>query len=175
MRTDILFTLTGPDRVGSGEDLTGVVLGLQGNVETSRMMRLGGEFALLMLVSMPAERTAELGSAVSALVAEGYKVTATPTRQPEDAHAAWLPYKVTVVGADHDGIVHEIAQRLSQRGISIESMDTAIVEAPVSGAPLFSMSAVVLVPPGLAEDDWVGELADAGDQANVDVEVTAGA
>jgi len=175
MRTDVLFTLTGPDRVGIVEDLTGVVAGVQGNVETSRMVRLGGEFALLMLVSMDAERVADLSAAVSGLVAEGYRVTAAPTRPAAQPRDSWLPFRVTVVGADHEGIVHEIAQRLSQRGISIESMDTGIVEAPVTGAPLFSMSALVLVPPGLPEEQWIAELAEAGDQANVDVEVTAGA
>ncbi len=53
MRTDIVFTLTGTDRIGIVEEVTGVLLGLEGNVETSRMVRLGGEFALLMLVSLP--------------------------------------------------------------------------------------------------------------------------
>ena len=76
-----------------------------------------------------------------------------------------------MVGADHEGIIHQIAQGLSQRGINIESMDTGTDEAPVSGTPLFSMSGVVLVPPHLAEDDWIGALAEAGDKANVDIEV----
>jgi len=175
MRTDIVFTLTGTDRIGIVEEVTGVLLGLEGNVETSRMVRLGGEFALLMLVSLPAERFTELDSAVSALIAEGYRVTTSPTQQPDAQHGGWLPYKVSVVGADHEGIIHEIAHGLSQRGINIESMDTGTAEAPVTGAPLFSMTALVLVPPHLAEDDWIGALAEAGDQANVDIEVTAGA
>lgn len=175
MRTDIVFTLTGPDRVGIVEEITGVVLGLRGNVETSRMVRLGGEFALLMLASIPSERVAELGIAVSDLIAEGYRVTATPTGDAQEPYGSWLPYRVAVVGADHEGIVHEIAERLSQLGISIESMETGIVEAPVSGTPLFSMTALVLVPPTIAEDDWTGVLAEAGEQANVDIEVSAGA
>ncbi len=54
-------------------------------------------------------------------------------------------------------------------------MDTGTVEAPVSGAPLFSMTALVLVPPSLAEDEWMAALAEAGDQANVDIEVSSGA
>jgi glycine cleavage system transcriptional repressor len=174
MRTNIVFTLTGTDRVGIVEEVTGVLLGLDCNVETSRMVRLGGEFAMLMLVSLPDERRTELGAAVSALVAEGFRVTTGATERADQQHAGWLPYRVSVVGADHEGIIHEIAHGLSQRRITIESMDTGTSEAPVSGTTLFSMMAVVLVPPDLAEVDWVEALLEAGTQANVDIEVSAG-
>ncbi len=174
MRTDIVFTLTGTDRIGIVEEVTGVLLGLEANVETSRMVRLGGEFALLMLVSLPAERFTELDSAVSALTAEGFRVTTAATQKSELPAGGWVPYNVTVEGADHEGIIHEIASGLSQLGITIESMDTVTAEAPVSGAPLFSMTALVLVPPSLAEDEWMEALAEAGDQANVDIEVRSG-
>jgi len=53
MRTNIVFTLTGPDRIGIVESVTKMLLGHGANVESSRMTRLGGEFAMLMLVSMP--------------------------------------------------------------------------------------------------------------------------
>ena len=56
MRTSIVLTLTGPDRVGIVEDVTGILLAVDANVDTSRMAHLGGEFAILMLLSMPAER-----------------------------------------------------------------------------------------------------------------------
>jgi hypothetical protein len=36
------------------------------------------------------------------------------------------------------------------------------------------MKALVLVPSHLAEEDWIAALAEAGDLANVDIEVTAG-
>ena len=174
MRTDIVVTLTGTDRVGIVEEVTAAVLKLEGNVETSRMVRLGGEFALLMLVSLPAERLAELDGAVSALAAQGFQVTTSPTQRTEPQHGGWLPYQVSVTGADHEGIIHEIAQGLSQLGINIESMDTGTAEAPVTGSPLFSMTALVLVPSTLSEDEWMAALAEAGDQANVDIEVSSG-
>ena len=42
MRTNIVFTLTGTDRIGLVNDLTELLLALDGNVEASRMARLGG-------------------------------------------------------------------------------------------------------------------------------------
>ena len=56
MQKKFVLSLTGPDRIGFVEKVTAVLLARGGNVETSRMARLGGEFAVLMLVSMPAEQ-----------------------------------------------------------------------------------------------------------------------
>ena len=64
MRSTIVFTLTGSDRVGIVEEVTGVLLGLGGNVETSRMARLGGEFAMLVLLTLAAEKLGELDGAL---------------------------------------------------------------------------------------------------------------
>jgi len=173
MRTNIVFTLSGPDRVGLVEEVTRVMLDLDGNVETSRAVRLGGEFAILMLVTLPAEELAELEAAFLHLTSSGYRVTVGETEDTYEAsHRGWLPYRIEVRGADHEGIIHEITHGLSQRGINIESMDTETTEASVSGAPLFHMTALVAVPPGLPEPEWLAELQDAAAQANVDIKVT---
>src|SRR4051794_4672151 len=75
MQRQFVLTLTGPDRIGIVERVTRLLLDRGGNVETSRMARLGGEFAILSLVSMPAEQFAGLGADLESLAAEGYKVT----------------------------------------------------------------------------------------------------
>ena len=173
MRSTVVFTLTGSDRVGIVEEVTGVLLGLGGNVETSRMARLGGEFAMLVLLSLSAEKFGELEGALEYLTDHGYKVTTTPTDSgTAQSFDGWSPYAVEVEGADHEGIIHDIAAGLSQRGISIESMETLTSRAPVSGLTLFNMSALVMVPPGLEDADWIAALVEAGQHANVDVEVT---
>lgn len=173
MRTEIMFTLTGPDRVGIVEEVTSALLQVDANVETSRMVRLGGEFATLMLLSLPAEKVSGLDDALSALVAHGYKVTTTATSQRAAHYAGWSSFTIEVAGADHEGIVHEIARGLSQRGITIESADTSVSSAAVTGLPLFAMTAEVLVPPALVDSDWIADVIDAGETANVDVAVTA--
>jgi glycine cleavage system transcriptional repressor len=175
MRTNIIFTLTGPDRVGIVESVTKMLLDLDGNVENSRMARLGGEFAILMLVSLPAESLPALEKGAEKLRADGFKVTAGQTSESAAGqYAGWLPFRIEVAGADHEGIVHEIARYLSERGINIESMDTSTTPAPESGTPVFNMSAQVAVPPSLANQDWVDALEDVANQLDVDIEVIAG-
>src|SRR5436305_10602487 len=155
MQRNFVLTLTGPDRVGIVDRVTGLLLERGGNVETSRMARLGGEFAVLMLVSLPSEQAAGLDTNLERLTAQGYKVTTTQAEQTyAEAHPGWLPYRIEVQGADHEGIIHEVAHYLSERGINIESMDSETIPAPISGVPLFTMTAEAAVPPGLSGQGW---------------------
>lgn len=173
MRTAIVLTLTGPDRVGIVEEVTKVLLEQGGNVETSRMARLGGEFAMLMLVSVPAEGVPDIGASFEHLIAEGYKLTLSQTAAPQAAETSGLSYRVVVRGADHEGIIHEIARGLAAAGINIESMETGTSRASVTGMQLFTMNALVSVPTHVGETDWMTAVVDAGQQSGVDVEIAA--
>jgi glycine cleavage system transcriptional repressor len=174
MLSNIVFTLTGTDRIGIVEEVTGMLFNLGGNVETSRMARLGGEFAILLLVSIPSDRLGGLDEAVGRLTAQGFKVAFCATEKTyAETHRGWLPCKIEVQGADHEGIIHQIARILSQRGISVESMETETVPAPITGAPLFSMEALVVAPPDLGSKDWKRALIEAGEELNVDIRVTS--
>jgi glycine cleavage system transcriptional repressor len=174
MQRNFVLTLTGPDRIGIVDEVTGLLLGHGGNVETSRMARLGGEFAVLMLVSLPEDRFPGLEEDISRLAARGYKVTTSPAeRTYAEAHPGWLPYRIEVHGADHEGIIHGVAHYLSGLGISIESMDSESSPAPTSGAPLFAMTAHVVVPPALSGQDWEAGLEELGGRMNLDIRVSA--
>jgi glycine cleavage system transcriptional repressor len=169
MHANIVLTLTGRDRVGIVEEVTQLLLDLGGNVETSRMARLGGEFAVLMLASLPSDQLARLENKIQLLTAQGYKVTTSQTELTyAEKYLDWLPYQIEVRGADHKGIIHEIAHLLSQGGINIESMETGTRPAPLSGSPLFTMTALVLVPPHLARQGWEAGLEDVGQRLNVE-------
>jgi glycine cleavage system transcriptional repressor len=171
---NIVFTLTGPDRIGIVDEVTRMLLEVGCNVETSRMTRLGGEFAILMLVSIPSDELTGLDKNIAALAAQGYKVTTSQTSLSyAERFPGWLSCQIEIRGADHEGIIHEIAHILSQRGINIESMDTGTTRAPISGMPLFMMIASVIVPPGLSGRDWEGELNDVGNRLGVEIKVTA--
>ncbi len=174
MQKNFVLTLTGPDRIGIVERMTGLLLGRGGNVETSRMTRLGGEFAILMLVSIPEDRLAGLDADLETLTAQGYKFTTTPTdRTYAESHPGWLPYRIEVQGADHEGIIHEVAHYLSARGVNIESVDSETIPAPTTGSPLFAMTAQLAVPPGQAGQGWEAGLAEIGDRMNLDIRVSA--
>ena len=137
------------------------------------MARLGGEFAMFMLVAMPEGRIAGLDGDLAVLAADGYKVTTTPTdRSDAGTRPDWLPYRIEVEGADHEGIIHEVARYLSGRGINIESVDSETTLAPVSGSPLFAMRAQVVAPPTLAGQGWEAGLEAIADRLNLEIRVS---
>jgi glycine cleavage system transcriptional repressor len=170
MRKELVLTLTGHDRVGLVEHVTRLVLDCGGNVEASRMARLGGEFAMLMLVSVSDLKLNDLKQVISSLQNEGFTVCSCQTEAVESSkYAGWLPYQLEVNGADHEGIIHHIAHHLATYNINIEHLDTDMVKAPMSGAPLFVMTAVVYVQPNLSYRQLQTELNTLGDTLNVDI------
>ena len=173
MNKHLVLTLTGHDRIGIVESVTKLVLDFKGNVEESRMAHLGGEFAMLMLISVPETDYEELEKSLKNLQGENYIVTTCQTQQGDPGKlAGWLPYQVIVNGADHEGIIHHITHYLADNGINIETMDTHMVKAPMSGTPLFMMDGIVIVPPHL-KNTWQDNLFDVGDELNVDIEISA--
>ena len=173
MNREIVLTLTGHDRVGIVKEITNVLVTRGGNVETSRMARLGGGFAMLALISLDDNDLPAFETDLQKLRNEGFQITLLPT---EDDHAkkyaGWLPYQIEVLGADHEGIIYEIADQLAQQGINFEDVETTTAPAPMSGTPLFKMQATVLVPPDLPFHKWSDALGEIGDTLNVTVEVT---
>ena len=168
-----VFTITGSDRIGVVEHVTELILECDGDVQASRMGRLGGEFAMLLLVSVPEGETERLTGNIENLSKEGFKITVTETEWGVAARRKdWMPYLIEVRGANHEGLIHKIAEHLSEQGINIESIDTSVVPAPMSGTPLFMMDAVVVVPPDLPKNKWQDELEDVADRLNVDLEMS---
>ena len=89
------------------------------------------------------------------------------------AHPDWLPYRIEVEGADDEGIIHEVARYLSERGINFESVDSETTRAPVSGSPLFAMTAQVVAPPTLAGQGWEAGLQEIADRMNLEIRVSS--
>jgi glycine cleavage system transcriptional repressor len=81
---------------------------------------------------MPAEQLSDLEKVIESLTAQGYRVTTSLTEQTyAEKYAGWLPYEIKVHGTDHEGIIHQISQHLSQCGVNIESLDTWVTRAPM--------------------------------------------
>lgn len=172
MNKEIVLTLTGHDRVGIVKEITNVLVKHGGNVENSRMARLGGEFAMLALIAVDEKDLPALEADFQNLREEGFQITLIPTKDDHARkYAGWLPYQIEVLGADHEGIIYEIAQHLAQLGINIEDMETTTAPAPMSGTLLFTMNATVLVPPASVFHQWSDALDEIGDRLNVSVKV----
>ena len=171
MRKQLVLTASGRDRVGIIEEMTELLLRYEGNVESSRMVRLGGDFALLMFVSSPEEKIHDLRSALSEVHYAKYDIHSRLSEVFEPEETSAVPCAITVLGADHMGIIHQVTRYLSEQGINLETMTTEVTSAPMSGTPLFAMSAIVKVPPQLSVDDLREALEFIGEETGIDTKV----
>ena len=173
MHKHIVITVIGPDRVGIVDGVTKKVLEFHGNVEESRMARLGGEFVMLLLISVPGEQAEGLSSAFADIERDGFQLFIRETESTTSTkYRGWIPYKITVSGADNEGIINSVTHYLSEKGVSIESMDTNTTAAPMSGTLLFTMTAIIIVPPELTYHSWREPLNEVSDAMNVGIEVS---
>jgi len=172
MNKNLVISLIGHDRVGLVEELSKLVVDSHGNIEASRMAHLGGEFATLMFVILPSEFYESLTFKLDKMTEEGFKVIITKTKIPDPSkYSGWLPYQIKVNGADHEGIIHKVSHQIAGFGINIESMETNVVKAPISGTPLFTLTAVVFAPPEQTHHDLIKKLEVVGDEMNVDIDI----
>lgn len=172
MNKNLVISLIGHDRVGLVEELSKIVVKSHGNIEASRMAHLGGEFAILMYITLPPESETQLNQNVKKLSDEGFKIIITETKHSDPSkYSGWLPFRIEVNGADHEGIIHKVSEQIAGFGINIESMETNVVKAPISGTPLFTLTAVIFVPPDQTQHDWTNKLQRVADELNVDIEV----
>lgn len=173
MKSQLLVTAFGEDRPGIVARLSEVLLAGGANLEGSRMAKLGGDFAAIILASVPEEAVADLEKRLAGLEAESLTIHSKITsRLDPDRFKGYLPYRLAVNGADHEGIVNRVTGYLRDESINIESMESQVVSAPVTGTPLFCMAADLQVPPTLAISELKSRLQSIGDAEAVEIELS---
>ncbi|ROR29820.1 glycine cleavage system protein R [Inmirania thermothiophila] len=168
MKQQLVISALGEDRPGIVEELSHTVLEAGCNVEDSRMTVLGGEFAVLLLVSGNWAGIAKLEDALDRLAAEAGLTLVHKRTAPRPPAADRLPYAVDVVALDHPGIVYQLAHFFSERNINIEDMVTSSYAAAHTGAPMFSVHMVVEIPADTHIAALREEFLDFCDELNLD-------
>lgn len=166
--TKLVLTLLGDDRPGLVSRVSRIVADEGGSWLESQLARLAGTFAGIALVDVPADRTDSLRSALASL--DELEVTVK-----DAASAAAISGRRLVlhlVGHDQPGIVRQITEALAGRGVSIEQLATATVEAPMAGGLLFEADAVLTAPDDLDTDDLQADLESLARELMVDLDLT---
>jgi len=135
----LMITASGEDKVGLVDRLSSKIVESGCNIEESRMAVLGGQFALIMLLSGPWDALSRLDGQMDLLGDQlGLTIVHKWTQQRERTQPA-VPYRVEVVAMDHPGIVRSLAAFFSRNGINIEELQTDTYPAPHTGTPMFSV------------------------------------
>jgi glycine cleavage system transcriptional repressor len=164
----LVLSAVGPDRPGLVNEISALIREAPANLEDSRMAILGGEFAVILLISGARAALERIESSRAALEQKtGLTVTLKQTARPEQRRH-FLPYRIRVTGVDRPGIVHGISQVLAGRGVNVASLESRLAFAPLSGTPMFVLEAELQVPSEMALSQLRRDLASACEEDNLD-------
>ena len=165
--TQLLLTVVGADRSGLVSDLSEIVAHYDGNWLDSRMARLAGAFAGIVLVDIKSSKVEPLKADLAGLEVKGLRVTVTAPQQDE-GEAALV---VHLVGHDHPGIIHKVTATMARLGVTIDDLSTGLREAPMGDGILFEAQVQCRITNATTLDDLRSELEAIATEIMVDIDL----
>jgi len=167
----LIISAVGSDRPGIVSELSGTITSHGGNIEKSRMTRLGSDFTIIMLVKVNPKWEESLVVALQAIkeLSITTKGTESNTVIAGENVIASENGQVSLSGADNEGIVKVLSKYLEEKSINIIEMDTHISQAPISGSPLFNLNASVSIPEEVYGRDIQSDLSQIAQDLGVEI------
>ena len=169
----IAVTIIGKDRPGIVAGAAEVLYRLGCNIEDSSSTILGGEFAMILIVShdRPFSKTRLLQDFKAFGESMQLSVFARVLTKGEvryEAPAGEL-CMVSVYGSDRPGIVYRITWELAQRNINISDLNTKLIGSPEE--PVYVLMLEAALPEGLGVEDVSRLLEKLKKELNVEIGV----
>lgn len=168
MKATLVLTLIGLDKPGLVKAISNTAAQHGANWEASRMARLGGRFAGLLLVTLEPSRAQALQRDLEALSELGLKVIVEQSAQVEPRQQ-WQTLRLDLLGTDQVGIMRQVSNVLGELGINVDELDTECTSAPMSGGDLFKVTAMLACPPSVSLDRLRSELERVANDLMVDI------
>ena len=168
MNTSIVLTIIADDQPGIIETVSKVLKKHDGNWTQSSMSSLAGQFAGILLASVPGDNTNTCLAELKALEAEGLRIIVR-TSSDETLAENVEEYSLQLVGNDRPGIVHDITRILASHKASVINLETSVEAASMGGGELFKARAQLLVPESSDIFELEVELEDIANDLMVDI------
>ena len=163
----LVVTVLAEDRPGIVESLAQTVSAHSGNWMESRMNRLAGKFAGILLVEVATQNSSQLQKALGALKKQGISIRIENSTLVHDQHKIALC--IDIIANDRPGIVDEIAVLLSSNNVNLKSLETFCASAPMSAGIMFHAQAYMQLPEVLSQDALMRLLESLSDDLMVEV------
>ena len=168
MSTSVVLTVIGEDHPGIVESISEILATHGGNWTQSSMSSLAGQFAGILLATVPDQNTEACIAELEALEAEGLRVIAhASARQAQLGPAREL--SLDLVGNDRHGIVHDITRVLARHEVNVQELETEVESASMAGGTLFRARARLVVPEGVDLRKLEEQLEDLANELMVDI------
>ena len=169
-----ILAAIGTDRPGLVDEVSQFIFQRGGNIADSRMVNLRGQFAIMMLIGGGEGALSDVMNDLPKLAeSSGLHLELRPAEAPHEALADALPYRLTATAMDQAGLVHRISHLLRSLSVNIESMDTRLADAPITGAPMFEMELIMSVPRRTPLSQLRDQLGKLCDELNIDWQLAA--
>jgi glycine cleavage system transcriptional repressor len=142
MESHQIISLIARDRPGIVDEVSRIIAAENCNIDESRAAHLGGDFALMTLISGEG-KAAETAAAKVRAWAEKAEMTAVTRRTTRPVGRPGAAAEIGIEAPDRQGIVNRVTHFLAERGANVETLETEVRPAPFSGTPIFSMQVKV--------------------------------
>jgi len=172
MKREYVITAVGKDRPGIVAGVTEVLFELGGNIEDSSMTILAGEFAMILIVSLPdGVMLGDVEEKLDAVRKSLRLVLSIKELGPDEKERASGRYEekymISVLGVDKPGIVYRVTELLAKNGVNITDVQTKM--AGEIGNPIYTMVLEVEVPKEIDMKAVSHELESLGRDLKIDV------
>lgn len=165
-----VLTAVGQDRPGLVHGISAWIHEAGANLEDSRMAVLGGEFAMIVLLSGDDEALTRIQIGRGSVSAElGLELSLRETRAPSSL--ATRRYALRVQGLDHPGIVDSITNVLARHSINIAWVQTRVAHQPLTGTPVFTLETELQLPPTASLEELSRDLTKAAADRQLEFEL----
>ncbi len=168
MNTSIVLTIMADDQPGIIQAVSTVLHRHGGSWTHSSMSSLAGQFAGILLVSLPSEHSVACHRDLQGLKAQGLHVIAHISDKTSETEKTG-EYVLDLVGNDRQGIVHDITTILANHNVNVRGLETVVEAASMGGAELFRARAELSVPTSTDIDVLANELEDLANDLMVDI------
>ncbi len=173
MTTKLVISALGADRPGIVDELSRFIYKNQLNIEDSRMTVLGGEFAILLLISGDATAIDSLQSKIPDIEQSLDMRLLVKNTSASSHNNNAIPYSVEVAALDQPGIVGNIASFFSSRNFNIVDLQTERYAAAHTGSPMFALTMTIGIPADTNIARLREEFIQTCDELNLDAELNS--
>ena len=173
MTASLVLTFIGHDKPGLVNSLSEIITTAGGSWLESRLAHLAGEFAGIVLVSIPEANAANLATALRSLEEAGLRIMVEPSSTQPPPETRYGTFDLHLIGHDRPGIVRDVTQALSQLGVNIEEFSSGIESAPFTGETMFRAAARLHVPDSVTLEEVQKALEQLADEIMVDFTTSA--
>jgi glycine cleavage system transcriptional repressor len=172
----LVISAIGDDRPGIVNQLSQLIVENKGNIDDSRMSVLGGEFAIILLISATVK---DLDNIEQLLIQQATSlqlniITKHTQAITKEHHTKQeMPYIVDILAMDNPGIVYQLSDFFSARNINIQSLHTNRYSAPHTGTQMFAIEMIITITTDINIYDLREEFLKLCDSMNLDASIEA--